>query len=302
MATASANNRAAVASVMTPLYPIPRPRRILPQTVKLLPAIFSVLFGLAFGSFLNVCISRLPEGESVVKPRSRCPHCRHSIRGRDNIPLLSWLLLRGRCRDCGAGISIRYPLIELSTAALFLLCFLKFGLSLRGLAGAILCWLLLGLAAMDAEWFLLPDTFTLPGIGLGVLYWAWKGCCGPIGHLQGGGRSLLVAGAGAAVMLLIRWVYWLFRRKEGMGLGDAKLMAMIAAWLGPWMALLVLFLAVVSGAVYGVMVLLSGRMRGKHGAPSEAPRLPFGSFLSGAAIFALFYGVHIINWYMSFMR
>ncbi len=119
--------------------------------MNLLAVIFSALFGLVFGSFLNVCIARLPRGESIVRPRSHCPLCHHTIREKDNIPLLSWLLLRGRCRDCGGSISIRYPVIEATTAALFVLCVLRFGPTVRGLAAAIFCFLLLGLAAMDAR-------------------------------------------------------------------------------------------------------------------------------------------------------
>jgi leader peptidase (prepilin peptidase) / N-methyltransferase len=272
--------------------------------VNLLTAIFSVLTGLAFGSFLNVCIARLPEHQSVVRPRSRCPHCGHPIRDRDNIPLLSWLLLRGKCRDCGAGISVRYPVIELATAALFLLCELSFGLTLRGIGSAVLCFLLLGLAAMDAESYLLPDAFTLPGIGLGILFTAWKVCCGPAAHLRGAGHSLLAAAAAALLILAVRGTYWLVRRREGMGLGDAKLLAMIAAWMGPWMAILVLFFGAVSAAIYGIFVLILGSFRAEK-ADSERPqpplRLPFGSFLCAAGILALFQGHDFLNWYMNFM-
>ncbi len=269
--------------------------------MNLLIAIFSVLSGLAFGSFLNVCISRLPEGESVVQPRSRCPRCRHPIRERDNIPLLSWLLLRGRCRDCGTGIPVRYPLVELSTAALFLLCFLRYGVTVRGVGAATFCFLALGLAVMDAESFLLPDAFTLPGILLGIGFVGWVSCCGWMAHVEGAGRSLASALGGAAVILLIRWLYWLVRRREGMGLGDAKLLAMIAAWLGPWLTLVVLFLGVVAGALYGVVLLAAHQVQPPEKREALGP-LPFGSFLCAASIYALFYGQQTIEWYMSFFR
>jgi leader peptidase (prepilin peptidase)/N-methyltransferase len=129
-----------------------------------------VLFGLAFGSFLNVCISRLPRHESIVHPRSRCPRCRAGIQAADNIPILSWILLRGRCRVCRWPIPWRYPAVEFATAALFLLSFLRFGLGVVAIGMAVLCFLLLGLAVMDAETMRLPDAFTLTGIVLGILY------------------------------------------------------------------------------------------------------------------------------------
>ncbi|HEY0796614.1 MAG TPA: prepilin peptidase, partial [Acidisarcina sp.] len=189
-----------------------------------LSAVFTVLFGFAFGSFLNVCISRLPAGESVVRPPSRCPQCHHEIRAIDNVPLLSWLLLRGHCRACGSRISFRYPAVEAVTAALFLLCFLTFGLSLRGAGSAALCFLLVGLAVMDAETMLLPDALTVPGIVLGIIYaWLTGSTSEPITapfHLVDSPRasavlmSALTGVAAAAFILLIRWIYWLVRRQE----------------------------------------------------------------------------------------
>src|SRR5271170_5683833 len=143
---------------------------LLVQGLNLLVGIFCGLLGLVFGSFLNVCISRLPRHESVAAGRSRCPECGKPIRALDNVPLLSFLVLRGRCRDCGERISWRYPAIELATAALWVLCWLEFGLSVEGVGSAVLCFLLLGLAAMDAETMLLPNAFTLPGIVLGVIF------------------------------------------------------------------------------------------------------------------------------------
>ncbi len=251
-----------------------------------------MLFGLAFGSFLNVCISRLPRHESIVTPRSRCPVCGAAIGAQDNIPLLSFVLLRGRCRSCGAKISWRYPLVELATATLFLLCFLQFGMTITGAGMAVLCFLLLGLAAMDAEILLLPDAFTLPGIVLGVLYSGWI-CEGAAEQkLRCAAVSLGWALAGAGVMLAIRGLYWLVRRREGMGLGDAKLLAMVAAWLGAENSLLALFLAVVTGALYGV-----GMMR----AQKEA-RVPLGYFLCAAAIFTVFEGGLVVSWYTGLFR
>ncbi|HEY6448205.1 MAG TPA: prepilin peptidase [Acidobacteriaceae bacterium] len=280
-------------------------------------SIFILLFGLAFGSFLNVCISRLPRHESIVRPRSRCPKCRAEIRSRDNVPILSWVLLRGRCRACAWRIPWRYPAVEFATAAVFLLCFLRFGLSLYGVGMAALCFLLLGLAVMDAETMRLPDAFTLPGIVLGVVWsgllWVAvrrlpPGAIG-IGHTSTfDGRppiwpeaamtvvaSTIWAVLAALLILAIRWLYLLSRRREGMGLGDAKLLAMIAAWLGPVLTLLTVFLGVVGAAMVGA--LWTAR-RGRQGA--MAARLPFGSFLCAAAIYSIFAGEPLIRWYLQF--
>lgn len=259
--------------------------------MTLLVAIFCVLFGLAFGSFLNVCISRLPQHASIVRPASRCPACGTAIRAWDNVPLLSWALLRGRCRSCAWRIPWRYPLVELATAALFLLAYLTFGPTMETAGMALLCFLLLGLAVMDAEAFLLPDSFTLPGILLGVIF------CGTVGGWRASWMSILYALAAATLILLIRGAYWLVRRREGMGLGDAKLFALIAAWLGPGQALLVLFLGVVWAAAFGLIWL--GRKRPED---AESHRIPLGSFLCAAAIFAIFQGGQIIKWYLQFFR
>jgi leader peptidase (prepilin peptidase)/N-methyltransferase len=210
--------------------------------VTLLIAIFTALFGLAFGSFLNVCISRLPRHQSIVYPGSRCPACGKAIRARDNLPLLSWVLLGGRCRNCGWRIPWRYPLVELAAAVLFLLDYLVFGLTLQAAGMAVLSLLLLGLAIMDAETLLLPNAFTYPGIVLGIVY------SGLIGGWRGAALSLVCAVTAVVIILLIRGAYWLVRRQEGMGIGDAKLLAMIAAWLGPWQALFAFALGTVAAA------------------------------------------------------
>jgi leader peptidase (prepilin peptidase)/N-methyltransferase len=275
---------------------------ILADSVSLLISIFVVLAGLAFGSFLNVCISRLPRHESVVTPRSRCPRCLAPILNRDNIPLLSWMLLRGRCRSCGARIPVRYSLIEAATAVLFLLCWLEFP-GFHAIGACVLCWMLLGLAAMDAETLRLPDSLTLPGIALGIFASAFQGFFGdlPIVSWKAAGESLLWAACAGALILLIRGLYWLVRRREGIGLGDAKLLAMIAAWLGPWQTGLVLFLAVVCAAAYGVGMI--GRRR-IHRSPGNrlTARIPLGAFLSAAGILSLFEGDSILGWYFRFFR
>lgn len=270
--------------------------------MSVLIGFFAVLFGLAFGSFLNVCISRLPRHESVVRPRSRCPRCGIGIRSRDNIPILSWILLRGRCRRCHWKIPWRYPAVEATTAALFLLCDLQFGFSFAGVGMAALCFLLLGLAVMDAETMRLPDAFTLPGIVLGVLYSGLLGGAGagtrPVlpPWLVGGLWAILWAMLAALLLLCARWAYYLARGKEGMGVGDAKLLAMIAAWLGPSATLLTLLLGVISAAVWGVawVAISQGRR------DSATTRLPLGAFLAAAAIYTIFAGGPVIRWYMKF--
>jgi leader peptidase (prepilin peptidase) / N-methyltransferase len=271
------------------------------QGLNLLTGILVVLLGLAFGSFLNVCVWRLPRHESVAAGRSRCPECGRAIRAWDNVPLLSFVLLRGRCRDCRAGISWRYPAIELATATLWVLCWLEFGISVEGLGIAVFCFLALGLAAMDAETMILPDAFTLPGIALGAIYSAAMCDGGWTVRLRCAGVALGWAVCAAALVLAIRGIYWLARRREGMGLGDAKLFAMIAAWLGPENAVLAFFLAVVGAAVYGVVLLIRSPPRpdtrtwGTH-------RIPLGSFLCAAALFAAFEGRVVVEWYLGLLR
>ncbi|QNI30234.1 prepilin peptidase [Alloacidobacterium dinghuense] len=254
-------------------------------------AIFSVLFGLSFGSFLNVCISRLPKHQSIVHPPSRCPECGESIWIRDNLPLVGWILLGGHCRHCNSRIPLRYPLVELAAAALFLLTYLTFNLTLEGAGMVVLCFLLLGLAVMDAESLFLSNAFTVPGIALGIVYSA----------IRGGWRAAVLAVvsavAAAGLILLIRSAYWLVRKQEGMGLGDAKLMAMIAAWLGPWQTLLAFFLAMVAAAIFGLFWISL-----KKGGSMRTLQLPFGSFLCAAAIYAVFQGQPILKWYLQFFR
>ena len=273
-----------------------------------------MLFGLAMGSFLNVCIARLPRHQSIISPASHCPACGAAIRPSDNVPLLSWLLLRGRCRSCAWRIPPRYPLVELSSMFLFLLCGLLWGVSVKSAGMCLLCFLLLGLAVMDAETLLLPDAFTLPGIVLGVLY------SGIVAGWHAAVWSFVDAIIAGLALLLLRWLYWMLRRSEGLGLGDVKLLAMIAAWLGPPQTLLVLFLGTVCTAVFGLALL---PFAGKHLAQTKRPRresvhseggpdasraaspwrataLPYGSFLCASAIYAIFMGPQTIRWYLHF--
>jgi len=233
-------------------------------------------YGLVFGSFLNVVVHRLPRGMSLVRPGSHCPKCGAPVRWFDNIPVLSYLLLGGRCRACRATISLRYPLVELAAGVIAAAVVARFGLTLQGLEAMLLVMLLLPLALIDLEHHLLPDVLTLPGIVLGLA-----------GSAAGGFVPLLnsVIGAlvGAAVPYVVIVVYRRLRGVEGMGLGDVKLLAMIGAFLGWRGVLLTLGLAATAGALLGLTLIALGRGR-------RDTELPFGTFLAGAATIVLFAG------------
>ena len=284
------------------------------QNVGLTGTVWSIVLfvaGLLFGSFLNVCISRLPQDESVVRPRSKCPHCSAPIRPWDNIPLLSWLLLRGRCRTCSGPISWRYPAVEMATGAWFAASFVIANSSpgpvlLTWLTVAILGFLLLGLAVMDVETGLLPDEFTLGGGFAGfVLFCVYafllpdvKGTVFLTAPEKALALRLLAATASVAVLLLIRWLYWLARRREGMGLGDVKMLGMMAIFLGFAPVMLALFVAILSGAVAGVLLLLSQRQKKSI----KRTELPFGCFLALGGFYVMLFGQQTLGWYMHFFR
>ncbi|MFL6428737.1 MAG: prepilin peptidase [Acidobacteriaceae bacterium] len=272
--------------------------------------VFALLFGLAFGSFLNVCISRLPRHKSIVRPPSHCPHCNKPIAARDNIPLLSFLLLRGRCRNCQKRIAWRYPFVEGAVAALTVgnVLFIG-GIDVDSVGLSIFCALLLALAVCDAETMQLPDTLTLPLLGLGILYRASDGIVGEMHRgaayawhsaLLLGLRGAISAAATAVGLLLLRWLYALVRRRQGLGLGDVKLAAAIAAWLGARQMCVVFFLAVVTGALTALLVLaLRGRKRSKAEGPLA---VPFGTFLALAGIYCSFLGIETLEWYLNFFH
>ena len=271
--------------------------------LRILGTLFAALAGLAFGSFLNVCLSRWPEGESVVHPRSHCRTCNRTLTWWENIPVLSWLVLRGRCRTCETKIHWRYPLVEGTVATLWALIgwqsYVAF-FPLEFAAGRMLfVWLLVALAALDAEHLWLPDFLTLPGIGIGLVWWLVQGEQigwalhipeAPWEHIKPIGQRLLGILAAAAIILLIRWTYWLIRRKEGIGLGDAKLMALLAAWLGLPGALLAFFLGVVLGAFYAIPLLATKR--------TASAKLPLGTFLCIGGIVSALWGQSILAAYL----
>jgi len=241
------------------------------------------LVGLIVGSYLNVLIHRIPKGKSTVLPRSSCPYCQGSIAARDNIPVLSFLLLRGRCRHCQAPISWRYPIIEGLTGLLFMGCLWKFGIYPGLVPALIFCCLMVLLAAIDMEHFLLPDRLTLSGIVVGLALQLWHPLPGFLDAVIG-----TLAGAGILILVINYW-YWL-RGEEGMGIGDVNMLALIGAFLGWQGVLTTLILASTSGAAVGISMLLAGRL-------GLRSRLPFGVFLALGGLLSLFLGDLLIAYY-----
>ena len=259
-------------------------------------AFFAFALGAIVGSFLNVVIHRYPRDESIVFPASHCPHCYTRSRWYDNFPVISYVVLLGRCRACKKPISIRYPLVELANALFYLALFLHTDATIGFPLLAAVVSMTIVLIFIDAEIQILPDVIDLPGIAIGLT----------IGALSLGDAyprlvlsvslvdAILGALFGAAVLLAIIGIYWLVRRVEGMGLGDVKMLAMIGAVLG-WRAIpAVLLLASIAGAVIGVPFAL------RSGRGMQLP-LPFGVFLGLAALAVLFFGPTLSSWYLSLL-
>ncbi len=250
--------------------------------------IFAFLLGAVVGSFLNVCICRLPEEKSVVTPPSACPSCGEGIRWYDNIPILSWLLLRARCRHCGEPISWRYPLVEGVNGLLTLALFAKYGPTLPFLALFILSSSLVAITFIDLDHQIIPDCISLPGILVGFafsFFLPWSGWFNSLaGILLGGGSLLLVA-----------WGYEKLTGKEGMGGGDIKLLAMMGAFLGWRSVPFIVFAASLVGSVVGVTAMVIQKKDGKLA-------IPFGPFLAFGAMLYIFCGRQLITWYFSIGR
>lgn len=247
----------------------------------------SALFGLVVGSFLNVVIHRVPAGESIVKPRSRCPHCGTQLAERDNIPVLSWLLLRGRCRTCGTAISARYPLIELLTGVLFAVVALRFTGDAELPAFLVLTAGLIALSAVDLERFLLPNRILYPTLALtsGLLLAA--------AAVDGDWRSLRDAALGGLIAFVLLFVIHVVSPK-GMGFGDVRLAGLLGValgWLGIGHVFLGLFLGFLLASLLGV-ALIALRLR------SRKDRLPFGPFLAAGALVAVLVGGPVLDWYL----
>jgi leader peptidase (prepilin peptidase)/N-methyltransferase len=299
-------------------------------------AVSAFLFGLILGSFLNVCIHRLPRGESVVSPRSACPHCGALIAAYDNIPVLSWFLLGGKCRRCRAPIARRYWVVELLMGLLFLACVLRFGVGAPAVKYAVFCFLVVGLIFTDYDTRLLPDTLTLPGLGIGLAFSLLVQADGFSGlwlqqslrlapalvamRVMSFADSLLGALVGALAVWGIGAAYKQMRGVEGMGFGDVKLMAMVGAFLGVKLALLTLMLGSLSGSVAGACAYLqvrrkrARRWRAAGRDAAEAARraraqaaliwrhyeMPFGVFLGAGALATAFFGAPLLHWYFGF--
>jgi leader peptidase (prepilin peptidase)/N-methyltransferase len=267
----------------------------------LIEAIIAGLFGLLIGSFLNVCIYRLPRDLSVVKPRSFCPECETPIAWYDNIPLLSYLVLQTRCRMCGKRIPVRYPLVELLTGVAFYCAVWRLGPTLVALKFAIFGALLIGLVFSDLEERILPDEFTLGGTIAGILLAIFVPMRFGIMHMflfslhnqtvMSVAESAFAAGFCAGTLWLVGTIYQRIRHREGLGFGDVKMVAMIGAFLGLQGALLTLIVGSLLGAIVGLCYIW---FTGKDASTYE---LPFGSFLGAAALAVGFFGEVFLSWY-----
>jgi leader peptidase (prepilin peptidase)/N-methyltransferase len=310
--------------------------------MRLLGTVFAGLLGLAFGSFLNVCVSRWPAGESVVTPRSHCRGCNRTLAWWENLPLVSWIALRGRCRTCRAWIGWRYPLVELAVGGLWAQAFwdllnevfldpdcpliYRYDSVIFVIGKMIFYWLLITLAVFDAENLWLPNWITWPGTALGFMFILTellfiKGfiflnfyyLAAHVFHadfpffkgIENGQfcvycialKWFLGILAAAGLILLIRWLYWLIRRREGIGLGDVKLMAMLAAWLGLPGALLAFGMGVVLGALVAVVLLAIPAARSESGGWA-LKKLPLGTFLCVGGIVSSLWGQQILAAYL----
>ena len=249
---------------------------------------FAFLFGAVVGSFLNVCICRLPNNESVVFPPSHCTRCDYVIRWYDNIPILSYAILRGKCRRCGEPISLQYPLVEFINGALTLALFLKFGLGLAFGILFVFCSALVVITFIDLEHQIIPDSITLPGIVLGFLVSFFIPSMGWL-------NSLIGIAAGGGSLLLVAYGYQALTKRDGMGGGDIKLLAMMGAFFG-WQAILfIIFAASLVGSVIGISVMMAQKK-------DSTLAIPFGPYLASAAVLYIFYGRQIIIWYLSMGR
>jgi leader peptidase (prepilin peptidase)/N-methyltransferase len=258
--------------------------------IETMPPLFGIVaagaFGAVIGSFLNVCIHRLPLGSSIVWPSSACPHCSRELAWYENIPVASYLVLRGRCRTCRAPIRMRYPLVEALTAAMFAAAWWYYGPGPLLASRAIFGCALIVLFAIDLEHHLLPNVITLPGIVLGFAFSVFTE--------PGWVDSLIGLLAGGGSLYLIAVVYFWVRHEEGLGMGDPKMLAMIGAFLGWKLTLVTLMIASITGSIVGVGMMAAGRGTMKYA-------LPFGCFLAIGAAIAGTVGPRLLDWYLSLL-
>lgn len=277
------------------------------QVPHLLAQIYAFIAGACAGSFLNVCVHRWPRERSVVKPRSRCPSCGNQLAWFENIPILSWVALRGKCRCCDEPISPEYPIVELIVAIGWLLVVNHYGFDFTALRVAIFGTTLLGVALTDAKHYLIPDGFTLFGFMFALITSVIAFFRVETQPFAAPYDALIGACAGAGMIAIVGWLGEVVRKKEAMGLGDVTLMAFVGAALGPTKALITVFLGAMLGAVaFGLIVIPVAMVRrgasreqtelALGSAPFETPLVPFGVFLAPAALLTLFWGDALLAW------
>ncbi len=269
------------------------------------------LFGLVIGSFLNVCIYRIPLGKSIVFPNSHCPQCGNPIRFYDNVPILSYLLLRGKCRSCRKPISWQYPLVELLTGLAFYFCWQTWQLTSPTFVNSLFLSIIIVLIFTDFHHQILPNKLTLPGVVAGVLLSSFQepavyadilsfkaasllGAQDISAALAGTG-SILGAVIGGGLLFTVAYAYEKIRKRQGLGMGDVKMMAMVGAFLGWRLALLTIFAGSLIGTFIGIFLVLFRNM-------NLQTKLAFGVFLGAGAVFSLFYGLPFLQWYLNNSR
>lgn len=271
-------------------------------------AVAIACLGLVIGSFLNVCIVRIPSGKSIVSPPSACPKCGAQIRPYDNIPVISWLLLGGKCRRCKTKISAIYPTVEMLTGLLFLGCYLAFGLSVEALKWAIFSALMIVLVFTDLRERILPDVVNFSGFGIGLVLslftvptdgaalWLARRVFAypPPQAAISLADALLGAAVGSGLLWLVSEGYFRLRHREGMGLGDVKMMLLIGAFLGSKLTLLTILAGSVLGSIIGIAFIYASRKGSDY-------ELPFGTFLGIAAVLVMFFGTPVVQWYQSYL-
>ena len=272
---------------------------------------FTFAIGAAIGSFLNVCIARWPAEQSVVSPRSRCPGCGHEIRWYENVPIFSWLALRGRCSGCHGSISSQYLLVELLVALGWVAAVWAFGPTFTALRVAVFGTIMVGIAITDALHYLIPDGFTVFGLlwvlgtAVGVALLADPSALAADAAAAGSpfagpADALLGACAAAGAIAIVGWLGEAALKKEAMGFGDVTLMAVVGAAVGPWLGLLTVFVgAFLAAVIFPIAVLPVAWARARRaGRPFEVPQVPFGVFLAPAALLTLLWGRELVDWYM----
>lgn len=278
--------------------------------MSVLPFLYS-LYGIAIGSFLNVCIYRIPRRESIIFPNSHCPRCGVRIRPYDNVPLLSYLWLRGKCRSCVNPISLRYPLVELMTGIAFYVCAEVWHFSSPTLVNSLFLCIIIALVFIDYDHQILPNVITFPGILAGLILCPFQSDTlfrGDLVSLYFASvlrpdkpdvllpwiGSFLGALVGGGILHLVATVYLWARKRQGMGMGDVKMMAMVGAFLGWRLAFLTIFAGSLLGSFAGIFLIL---FRGQN----LQAKLAFGTFLGSGAVLSLFFGLSFIRWYSTIL-